>query len=284
MELSEKTEGLKRILRGYPALIIAFSGGVDSTLLLFLAHAELGQNVLAVTARSPIHPERELRFAEEFTAARGIRHEVIDSREIHQADFLANPPERCYVCKKTLLGDLIELGRRLGIQHVAHGANVDDSNDFRPGSRAAREMGIAAPLVEAGLTKADIRRLSRDMSLPTWNKPSMACLASRIPYGTPITETALKMIDAAEEFILGLGFATVRVRQHGDVARIELGPGESDRMVTTPARLRVAQHLKELGFRYVALDLEGYTTGSLNRALPRRQSAPGVRGEPENDG
>ncbi|MFZ0611773.1 MAG: ATP-dependent sacrificial sulfur transferase LarE [Desulfobacterales bacterium] len=284
MGLPEKTDGLKRILRGYPALIVAYSGGVDSTLLLFLAHAELGQNVLAVTARSPIHPARELRLATEFTAARGIRHKIIDSREIQQADFLANPSERCYVCKKYLLGDLIELGRRLGIQHVAHGANVDDSHDFRPGSRAAREMGIAAPLVEAGLTKADIRRLSRDMGLPTWNKPSMACLASRIPYGTPITEKALKMIDAAEEFILALGFATVRVRQHGDIARIELKPGECDRMLAAQTRLMVVKRLKELGFRYVALDLEGYTTGSLNRALPRQKYVPGAKGKPGNDG
>ncbi|MFZ0243273.1 MAG: ATP-dependent sacrificial sulfur transferase LarE [Desulfobacterales bacterium] len=279
MGLPEKSDGLKRVLRGYPALIIAYSGGVDSTLLLFLAHAELGQNVLAVTARSPIHPARELRMATEFTAARGIRHKIISSREIQQADFLANPSERCYVCKKYLLEDLIDLGRRVGIQHVAHGANLDDLGDFRPGSRAAREMGIAAPLVEAGLTKADIRRLSRDLGLPTWNKPSMACLASRIPYGTPITEKALEMIDAAEEVILALGFATVRVRHHGDIARIELAPGECERMMAAETRRVVVKHLKELGFRYVALDLEGYTTGSLNRALSRQQRVSGTTGD-----
>lgn len=283
MGLQEKADRLRRILRGYRALIVAYSGGVDSTLLLFLAHAELGSNVLAVTARSPIHPARELRLATEFTATRGIRHEIIDSREIHQPDFLANPSERCYFCKKTLLGDLIELGRRIGIQHVAHGANVDDFSDFRPGSRAAGEMGIAAPLVEAGLTKADIRRLSRRMGLPNWNKPSMACLASRIPYGTPITTEALKMVDAAEEFILSLGFGTVRVRHHGDIARIELASGDCERMIATETRAAVVSQLHELGFRYVALDLEGYMTGSLNRALPRQQGASAARTATEGD-
>ncbi len=267
MNLQEKTEKLKEILKGYPDLIVAFSGGVDSTLLLYVAHTVLGEKILAVTARSPVHPAREIRFAEEFTAARGIQHIVVVSGEMQQADFRANRSDRCYVCKRNLLADLIELGRDRGMIHVVHGANFDDLNDYRPGMKAAREMEVTAPLVEAGLNKDEIRLISQQFNLPTWNKPSMACLATRVPYGTPIREETLAMIDAAEEFILSIGASTVRVRHHGDTARIEVNPEDFKRILSPSTRLAVTDRLKTLGFSYVTLDLEGYTSGSMNRNL-----------------
>jgi uncharacterized protein len=267
MNLQIKAKNLEEILSGYPDLIVAFSGGVDSTLLLFVAHRVLNERVLAVTARSPVHPEREVRFAEEFAAALGIRHMVVDSREMQQADFRANRADRCYVCKRNLLADLLEIGRRRGMIHVVHGANLDDLGDYRPGMNAAREMGVTAPLVEAGLSKDEIRQLSRQFDLPTWNKPSMACLATRVPHGTPIREETLKVIDAAEDYILSLGASTVRVRHHGDMARIELSLADIGWILDPPTRLAITNRLKDLGFHYVTLDLEGYTSGSMNRSV-----------------
>jgi uncharacterized protein len=267
MNLQKKSKELEDILGKYSDLIVAFSGGVDSTLLLYMAHKILGDQVLAITARSPVHPEREVRFAVEFTAQMGIPHMVVASREMQQDDFRANRPDRCYVCKKNLLTDLIELGRKRGIKHLVHGANLDDLGDYRPGMDAAQEMGVTAPLVEAGLTKQDIRLLSRQLNLPTWNKPSMACLATRIPYGNTINEETLKTIDDAEDFILSLGVSTVRVRHHGDIARIELLPDDLKRMLSESTRQDIASHLKSLGFKYVAIDLDGYNSGSMNRTL-----------------
>ena len=267
MRLKKKSQKLKDILSKYSDLIVAFSGGVDSTLLLYMAHDVLGEKVLAITARSPVHPEREVRFAEEFTSEMDIPHVVVDSREMQKDDFRANRPDRCYVCKKNLLTDLIELGRIRGMKHIVHGANMDDLGDYRPGMDAAREMGVSAPLVEAGLTKEDIRLLSRQLNLPTWNKPSMACLATRVPYGTVINEEMLKTIDAAEDYILSYGVSTVRVRHHGDIARIELLPEDLRRLLSESNRQAIAGHLKSLGFKYVAIDLDGYTSGSMNRPL-----------------
>jgi uncharacterized protein len=267
MNLQEKTEKLKEILKSYPDLIVAFSGGVDSTLLLYVAHMVLGEKVLAITAHSPVHPEREIRFAKEFTTELGIRHVVVASREMQQADFRANRSDRCYVCKRNILADLIELGNGRGMAHVVHGANLDDLKDYRPGMKAARELGVTAPLVEAGLNKDDIRLVSRQLDLPTWNKPSMACLATRVPYGTIIREETLAMIDAAEEMILSVGASTVRVRHHGDIARIELDPEDFERILVPSTRLAVTDRLKALGFNYVTLDLEGYTSGSMNRNM-----------------
>jgi uncharacterized protein len=267
IHLKKKSQKLIDILSTYSDLIVAFSGGVDSTLLLFQAHKVLGEKVLAITARSPVHPEREVRFAKQFTAEMGISHLVIDSREMQQDDFRANRPDRCYICKKNLLTDLIELGRNRGMTHLVHGANMDDLGDYRPGMDAAREMGVSAPLVEAGLTKEDIRLLSRHLNLPTWNKPSMACLATRVPYGTEINEEILKTIDAAEDHILSLGVSTVRVRHHGDIARIELLPDDLKRMLSESIRQVIADRLKSLGFKFVVIDLDGYTSGSMNRSL-----------------
>ena len=263
-DLERKYEKLLEIIRQYDGLIVAFSGGVDSTFLLAAAHSVLGDRLVAVTARSPVHPARESEFAVRFAESRNIRHRLVRSREMTQADFLANPVDRCYICKKHILGDLAALGREMGIDHIAHGANVDDLGDYRPGMQAAEEAGVAAPLLEAGLTKADIRMLSKRLGLETWDRPSMACLASRIPYGTPITETDLQMVDRAEQVLLNLGFKTCRVRHHGDVCRIELLPDELKKALGDDIRPTIVSELRRAGFRYVALDLRGYVQGSLN--------------------
>lgn len=263
-DLIRKNEKLREIIRQYEALVVAFSGGVDSTFLLSAAHDILGDRCVAVTAQSPVHPARESEFAVRFAKSRNIRHRLVRSREMHQADFLANPLDRCYICKKNILADLIEIGRELGIGHVAHGANVDDLGDYRPGMQAAEEAGVAAPLLEAGLTKADIRLLSKQMNLETWDRPSMACLATRIPYGTPITEAALTMVDRAEQVLLDLGFTTCRVRHHGDVCRIELLPDELPKALGGDIRQKIAAELHRIGFRYVTVDLAGYVQGSMN--------------------
>jgi uncharacterized protein len=237
---------------------------VDSTFLLAVAHSVLGDRLVAVTAQSPVHPARESAFAVRFAKSRHIRHRLVRSQEMQQADFLANPLDRCYICKKNILAQLLAIGRQLGVDRVAHGANVDDLGDYRPGMQAAEEAGVAAPLLEAGLTKDDIRRLSKQMNLETWDRPSMACLATRIPYGTPITETALKMVDQAEELLLNLGFTTCRVRHHGDVCRIELLPDELVKALEGDIRRTVAIELRRIGFRYVTVDLQGYVQGSMN--------------------
>ena len=262
--LKSKKEKLLEIIRQYESLVVAFSGGVDSTFLLAVAHSILGDRCIAVTARSPVHPARETQFAVRFARNRNIRHRLVRSREMQQADFLANPVDRCYICKKNILADLLAIGRELGIEHVAHGANVDDLGDYRPGMRAAEEAGVAAPLLEAGLTKADIRLLSKQMNLETWNHPSMACLATRIPYGTPITDAALSMVDQAEQLLLDLGFTTCRVRHHGEVGRIELPPDELAKALAEDMRSKISAGLRQIGFRYVAVDLQGYVQGSMN--------------------
>ena len=263
-DLNQKKEKLQKIIGRYDGLVVAFSGGVDSTFLLAVAHGVLGDRVLAVTAQSPVHPSRESKFAVRFAESRNIRHRLVRSREMQQADFLANPVDRCYICKKNILADLLEIGRQEGIAHVAHGANVDDLGDYRPGMKAAEEAQVAAPLLEAGLTKADIRRLSQQMELETWNRPSMACLATRIPYGTPITEKALGMVDRAEQVLLDMGFTTCRVRHHGEVGRIELPADELARALDEDIRRQIATELRRVGFKHVALDLRGYVQGSMN--------------------
>jgi uncharacterized protein len=262
--LERKKEKLLEILRQYDGLVVAFSGGVDSTLLLAVAHSVLGDRLVAVTAQSPVHPARETAYAVRFARMKNIRHRLVRSQEMQQTDFLANPVDRCYICKKNILADLRAIGRQLGINHVAHGANLDDLGDYRPGMQAAEEAGVDAPLLEAGLTKADIRRLSKQMNLETWNRPSMACLATRIPYGTPITEKALQMVDQAEEFLLNLGFSTCRVRHHGELCRIELLPEELVKALGADVRRTVASELRRIGFRYVTVDLQGYVQGSMN--------------------
>jgi len=263
--MHKKKDKLTSILKKLDSLVVAFSGGVDSTLLLAMAYEVLKENAVAITAESPIHPEREKQEAIRLAKKIGVRHILVQSREITRSDFLANPRDRCYVCKKYILEDIIRLASEMNIEHIAHGANVDDLNDYRPGFKAAEEKGILSPLIDAGLTKNDIRALSKEMNLSTWDKPSNACLASRIPYGMPITKEALTMIDQAETFILNLGLRTCRVRHHGNVARIEITIDDMETILNEKNRQKIVKKLYELGYKHVSMDLEGYVQGSLNR-------------------
>ena len=265
--LEQKKNRLETLLKQYGALLVAFSGGVDSTFLLAVAHGLLKQNVLAVTAASPVHPSRETADAIAIAKDLGVEHIVVQAGEMNLPDFTANTKDRCYVCKKNILEDLLRIAEKRGIRHVAHGANVDDGSDYRPGARAAMEMGIVAPLNEAGLTKDEIRRLSKEMNLDTWNKPAMACLATRIPYGTEITAGALKMVEQAEDLMLKLGFGACRVRVHGGVARIEVRPENIERIADPSVRGQIVREFREIGFAHIAVDLEGYVQGSMNRTI-----------------
>ena len=260
-----KLDSLKRILSEMSGVVVAFSGGTDSTLLLKVAHDELGDKALAVTAVSPSLSAEELQSARRMAKKMGAPHLVIDSDELDNPDYTANSPERCYHCKHVLFDELLELAREKSLTHVVDGCNVDDLGDHRPGMRAARELGVRSPLMEAGLTKADIRTLSRKLGLPTWNKPSGACLASRIPYGTAITRERLKQIEDAERFVRSLGISQVRVRLHDDIARIEV---DAESMpILLENRSPIVEELQRLGFSYVTADLEGYRTGSMNETL-----------------
>jgi len=261
----DKMQQLQRILRGYGPLAVAFSGGVDSSFLVAAARQALGDAVTAITVHAPIHSRREVAQAAETAAALGVRHLVLPFAEMDDPAFNANPPDRCYICKRIVFGEILRRAAAMGLPHLAHGVNLDDLGDYRPGLKAAEEMGVLSPLVEAGLTKADIRALSRTMGLNTWDRPSMACLASRIPYGRPITPGVLAMIESAEEFLQDLGFMGCRVRHHGEIARIEVPAPDVERLVRE--REAIAARLRTLGFTHVALDLEGYTQGSLNRVL-----------------
>jgi uncharacterized protein len=266
-QVREKKQALLDNLRALDSILVAFSGGVDSTFLLAVAREALGKNVLAVTAHSIIYPLSEIEEAVTFARLQGIEHVLLTSEASHLPEFVANTPERCYVCKKYLFGRLREIAEQRGIRNIAHAANMDDFDDFRPGWKAAVEMGGIAPLVDARLTKEEIRFLSKEMGLSTWNKASMACLASRIPYGEPITETKLRMISEAEKAIASLGLTQYRVRHHGPVARVELRISDMKRIMEPEVRESIVAKLKELGFLYVTLDLEGYVTGSMNRGL-----------------
>jgi len=263
--LIEKQQLLLSVLKTSDSLAVAFSGGADSSFLLAAAHQALEENVMAVTAVSPIHSRREKQAAISFVKRLGVRHILIKTDEMTIPEFVANTKDRCYVCKKLMFREIAKAADAANISHIAHGANMDDLNDFRPGFKAAEEMGVSAPLIDAGLSKADIRRLSQEMKLPSWNRPDMACLATRIPYNTPISSDKLKMIEDAEEYLLSLGISTCRVRHHGDIARIEVLPAEFDLIIEH--RQSVIGKLKKIGFVHIALDLAGYMQGSMNNTL-----------------
>lgn len=262
-QLAEKFEHLKRILTGLESAVVAFSGGVDSTFLLAVAVKILGARVLAVTATSETYPERELIEARSLAGLLGARHREVVSEELDIPEFRHNPHNRCYYCKKELFGKLRTIASEEGLAQVLDGTNLDDRSDHRPGRQAAEELGVRSPLEEAGFTKSDIRSLSQHLGLPTWEKPAFACLSSRFPYGTAITTERVGQVGRAEEALRELGFRVLRVRYHDTVARLELGPEEFALAVGT-LRDEVNRRIKEAGFVYVALDLQGYRTGAMN--------------------
>jgi len=266
--LEAKYDRLRDSLAGYGSLLVAYSGGLDSSLLLKVSHDVLGDRVLAVTALSPTYPGQERAAAEELAKGLGVRLVTVETDELQIVGFADNPPERCYFCKSELFGQLQAIARDEGIAYVADGSNADDVDDYRPGMQAACELGVVSPLKEAGLTKEDIRTLSKRLGLPTWDKPSSACLASRFPYGEAITREKLAMVEAAESFLGELGFRQVRVRHHGTIARIEVAPGAIERLASPAVRAQVVHRLTEIGYDYVTLDCRGYRTGSMNEVLP----------------
>jgi len=261
---SEKIAKLRVLLQQAGSVLVAFSGGVDSTFLLKVAVDTLGERALALTIASPFSPTGELAAAQALARSIGARHLVLEMDPLASPELAANPRERCYLCKVALMQRCLAIAAAEGMATIVEGSNVDDLADYRPGKRALEELGIRSPLLEAGLTKAEIRGFSRELGLASWDKPSLACLASRFPYGVAISRERLAMVRAAEDFLGGKGFRVYRVRYHGETARIELAAAELPRMLAEELRQEITTAFKAAGFRYVALDLEGYRTGSLN--------------------
>jgi uncharacterized protein len=264
-----KLEKLKKILLEMQKVLVAYSGGVDSTFLLKVARDVLGKNVLAVTASSETYPQGEIEDAKKLARKLKVRHSVIHTCELENPDFVSNPPQRCYYCKQELFSKLKEIAEAESIPYVLDGANYEDTEDFRPGAEAAQELGIRSPLKEAKLVKSEIRALSRKLNLTTWDKPSLACLSSRFPYYSEIDMKSLKQIGQAEEFLKKLGFKQVRVRHHDHIARIEIQAEEFPKIIEKGTKERIVDNFKKFGYTYVSLDLAGYRTGSMNEPLPQ---------------
>jgi uncharacterized protein len=273
IDLPQKEALLRSIFADMGSCLVALSGGVDSAYLALVAHQELGDRALAVTAESPSYPENQrkqtLRLVEQFS----FRHEFVQSEELLDENYARNPVNRCYFCKSELYGKLKSMAGRWGFRFVADGNNTDDTGDYRPGRLAGSEMGVRSPLIEAGINKAEVRTLSRIAGLPTWDLPASACLSSRIPYGLAVTVEKLKMIDQGEDVLRSFGFRQSRVRHHGEVARIEIARDELEKVLTLDMFDRIAERFKALGFRFVTLDLEGYRTGALNEVLKQSELA-----------
>ena len=263
----EKLAALKDYIRGLGSVAVAFSSGVDSTFLLKVCHDVLGERAVAVTATSAAFPSRESKEADEFCRQNGIRQIVFESDELSVPGYSQNPANRCYLCKKALFSEMKDLAKKNGLNYVLEGSNMDDNGDYRPGLIAIKELEILSPLRHAGLYKSEIRALSKEMGLPTWRKQSYACLASRFVYGETITREKLSMVEKAEELLIGMDFFQLRVRIHGNIARIEVMPEEFGKLIA--AREEIVRKFKEFGFAYVTMDLQGYRTGSMNETLDR---------------
>jgi uncharacterized protein len=267
MTLGIKLDRLKSIIKDARRAAVAFSGGVDSAFLLKVAHDVLQNKVTAVTVDSCVFSKREMNEAVRFTESLGIDHVIVEFDIFDIEGFSDNPPQRCYLCKKVIFGEILKIAKKVGIKYIADGSNVDDLEDYRPGMAALEELEIASPLREAGLTKPEIRAMSREMGLTTWDRPAAACLASRIPYGHIISRDKLKAIEKGEKYLLELGFKQVRVRHHGDMARIEVADEERELFFNKELMDKAYCVFKDIGFKYAALDLRGYRTGSLNETV-----------------